>query len=137
MNVRMELHRIDGLEEQLTRVLPTPLSRMIEPDEETLGKVALIGNAFIHEAAEQPEHAEHTIYTAYQWPERGPAIMAMVWAINVRSPEERKTSHPFFWRLFTETKDTTNTLLSRHEMEQDLARYAVQTFGTPRAVEEV
>ncbi len=135
MTRRMEVRAVDGLAELLTTVvLTTPASRMVEPSPEQQEQILLLGNAFIAQVADEPSSAGTTVYAAYQWPDSGPATLAFVWAVNTRHPAEDMTGNPFFFRAFTETEDTHQHLLSREEMEQELAAYSLRQFGKPKAV---
>lgn len=132
---QMEVMRVEGLADTLRGdVLSTPQSRMVEPDRDTLERVMQIGNAFIQHVGQQPEHQGTTIYTAYQWPETGPATLALVWGLNTRQPHDPTTDLPYFFRAFTETAEPHEHLLERADMEQQLMAYALQTFGRPSPV---
>lgn len=135
MSRRMEVRAVSGLPELLyNMVLTTPNSRVVEPSPELQEQVLKLGNAFIAAAAHEPEHDGTTVYAAYQWPESGPAVLAFVWAINTRHPKDATDGAPFFFRAFTETQETSFALLSRDDMEQELAGYSVSQFSKPRAV---
>ena len=135
MTRKMELRAVDGLSELLTAVvLQTPTSRMVEPQPEQQEQILHLGNAFINKAADDPANDGTTVYAAYQWPDTGPATLAFIWAVNTRHPNEDLTGNPFFFRAYTETEETHQELLSRDEMEQELAAYSLLQFGKPRAV---
>lgn len=135
MSRRMEVRSVSGLPELLySVVLTTPNSRLVEPSPELQDQVLRLGNAFILAASHEIENEGTTVYAAYQWPESGPAVLAFVWAINTRHPVDPEDSAPFFFRAFTETKETHEHLLSRDQMEHELALYAVTQFGKPRAI---
>jgi len=132
---QMEIRPVAGLAEILWgSVLQSASSRMVVPDAETLETVTRIGNAFIAEQAKQPEHQGTTIYTAFQWPERGPIALAFVWAINTRQPVEPKTGNPFFFRAYSETQEPHEHLLTVAQMEEQLAEYSLSQFGRPTPV---
>lgn len=135
MTRRMQIKAVDGLADVLTAmVLTTPTSRMVEPSREQQEMVMVLGSAFIGKAATDPANEGATVYAAYQWPETGPATLAYVWAVNTRYPVEQGTDKPFFFRTFTETKDDQDGLLTRNQMEHELALYSLQQFGKPTAV---
>lgn len=135
MSRRMEVRAVSGLPELLySTVLTTANSRMIEPSPELQDQVLRLGNAFILAASHEIENEGTTVYATYQWPETGPAVLAFVWAINTRHNVDASDGAPFFFRALTETKATHEYLLSRDQMEHELALYAVSQFGKPRAV---
>lgn len=132
---RMEIRPVEGLREVLTgTLLMTPASRMFMPSPEQQEQILLMGNAFIGRAALDPENDGTTVYAAYQWPETGPATLAFVWAVNTRRPDDTPAGNPFFFRAFTETQEPHEHLLSREDMEQQLAAYSVAQFGKPTQV---
>ena len=128
---RMVVKSVDGLRDLLAQVvLMTPNSRMLEPSADVQEQVIRLGDAFIHKAAQDPAHDGATIYAAYQWPETGPALLAFVWAINTRHPDPEER----YFCAFTETKEPSERLLTRDQMEHELALFAVKQFGRPTPV---
>lgn len=132
---KMEIRLAEGLADLLAQmVLTTPNSRTFEPNADILEQVIRLGNAFIESAAQIDDNAGTTVFATHQWPENGPAVLALAWALNTRHPYEFGSANSFFFRAFTETKETTEQLLSRYDMEYELGLYSVQQFGRPRSV---
>lgn len=135
MSRKMEIRNVEGVADLLHAVvLQSANSRTLEPSPDLQDQVIRLGNAYISRIAEQPDHQGSTVYAAYQWPDTGPAILAFIWAVNTRHPYDSEADAPLFFRAFTETKEPTDKLLTRAQMEEDLVSYAVTTFGGPRAV---
>ena len=130
MTRQIEIQRIDGLEQVLhATLLSDPTSRIVLPSEDMLTNVIAVGDEFIRRAAKLPHNEGKVIYTAYQWPENGPATYAVVFAFNTRAPDGDILIQPF-----TETQEPDEHLLSWEGVEQRLALYSLQTMGRPRLV---
>ena len=128
---QIEIQWVDGLTDILHEtLLLDPTSRMVLLTPYMLTNVIAAGDAFIRDAGEQPEHQGQVIYTAYQWPENGPATYAIVWALNTRLANSEVFIQPY-----TETQTPDDHLVTWEQAERGLALYGLQAMGSPRLVE--
>jgi hypothetical protein len=113
------------------RFLRTPDSRMVPPNTELLDMIGQAGQVFITAASREPENREKVVYCAFQWPEKGPVHLGLIWARNPMREVDAATGKPFFMCAFSETQDE---MLTYDEAQLELSRYAVGHLGKPTLV---
>ncbi|MEC3910089.1 hypothetical protein U5A82_06245 [Sphingobium sp. CR2-8] len=134
-NRSIEVTHVGGFRELLySTVLDTKDSRNVVPDAGTLARIKAAGIAYMERAVNLMD-GDAVPYCAISWPEEGPPVRGMIFAMNPRHHTDPTSGEVGFFREFTETEEPAGDVIAWHDADEQLAKYAVAHFGRPKAVE--